>query len=552
MGLFSADGCNPACYAGSEELLGGLGGLGDVVCWSDNVDHCIAYLNKELVMLGLPALYKDDGSGDGAEHGFDLLALVNSTCRLLNLYQGVSAKLGDLEAEERRRAGELDYLRSRHGKLKDQVEACEQEIAAVQSKEQQLQSKNKQLNSMLKGEKDEISKLLNALANQKSQHSHEMKRKEQELLRLREKMSQLVTDKKDKRGTIEVLNTLPRADGKRATWKTGKTLGRKEEELYRTQLAKQERREQGLALENAQMKQLLTQVGQDVEQLLGTDTVQGAELSCPYKAFQEQWSRLKSSLKTLGGQAVYAADSCVSEGGGQDPVISVTDHEKEIMKLKGEIEESRVLIALQQQCFQEQLTAVSSSELPAHLKGSYFLEEQQLLQEEQDRFEEQKQAFEVERKNFTEAAIRLGWERKQFEQRKALFLQQGFLCSWPGFNGRDPSRRLSAPVAARAVQDEHLFKQRTWNKPTCTPYPKVMITPCCTPAQVLRRKHLAPNPTSPTMCRQKLLLPDDWPASPPQLWQSKGSCQDTACQTEMSVKDELQGDLLERFLDSFL
>ncbi|XP_053227502.1 afadin- and alpha-actinin-binding protein-like isoform X1 [Podarcis raffonei] len=552
MGLFSADGCNPACYPDSGEFLGGLGGLGDVVCWSDNVDHCISYLNKELVMLGLPALYKDDGSGDGAEHGFDLLALVNSTCRLLNLYQGVSAKLGDLEAEERRRAGELDYLRSRHGKLKDQVEACEQEIAAVQSKEQQLQSKNKQLNSMLKGEKDEIAKLLNALANQKSQHSHEMKRKEQELLRLREKMSQLVTDKKDKRGTIEVLNTLPRVDGRRATWKTGKTLGRKEEELYRTQLAKQERREQGLALENAQLKQLLGQVGQDVEQLLGTDTARDAELSCPYKAFQEQWSRLKSSLKTLGGQAVYAADSCVSEGGGQDPVISVTDHEKEIMKLKGEIEESRVLIALQQQCFQEQLTAASSSELPAHLKGSYFLEEQQLLQEEQNRFEEQKQAFEVERKNFTEAAIRLGWERKQFEQRKALFLQQGFLSSWPGFDVRDPSRRLSAPVAARGVQDEHLLKQRTWNKPICTPYPKVMITPCCSPVQVLRRKHLASNPTSPTMCRQQLVLPDDWPASPPQLWQSRRSCQNTACQTEMSVKDELQGDLLEHFLDSFL
>ncbi|XP_028568899.2 afadin- and alpha-actinin-binding protein A-like [Podarcis muralis] len=552
MGLFSADGCNPACYPDSGELLGGLGGLGDVVCWSDNVDHCISYLNKELVMLGLPALYKDDGSGDGAEHGFDLLALVNSTCRLLNLYQGVSAKLGDLEAEERRRAGELDYLRSRHGKLKDQVEACEQEIAAVQSKEQQLQSKNKQLNSMLKGEKDEIAKLLNALANQKSQHSHEMKRKEQELLRLREKMSQLVTDKKDKRGTIEVLNTLPRVDGRRATWKTGKTLGRKEEELYRTQLAKQERREQGLALENAQLKQLLSQVGQDMEQLLGTDTARDAELSCPYKAFQEQWSRLKSSLKTLGSQAVYAADSCVSEGGGQDPVISVTDHEKEIMKLKGEIEESRVLIALQQQCFQEQLTAASSSELPAHLKGSYFLEEQQLLQEEQNRFEEQKQAFEVERKNFTEAAIRLGWERKQFEQRKALFLQQGFLSSWPGFDVRDPSRRLSAPVAARGVQDEHLLKQRTWNKPVCTPYAKVMITPCCSPVQVLRRKHLASNPTSPTMCRQQLVLPDDWPASPPQLWQSKRSCQNTACQTEVSVKDELQGDLLERFLDSFL
>lgn len=54
--------------------------------------------------------------------------------------------------------------------------------------------------------------------------------------------------------------------------------------------------------------------------------------------------------------------------------------------------------------------SAANSELPAHLEGSYFLEEQQQLQEERELFEEQKQTFEVERKNFTEAAIRLGWE----------------------------------------------------------------------------------------------------------------------------------------------
>lgn len=69
-------------------------------------------------MLGLPALYKDDGSGDGVEHGFDLLALVNGTSELLNLYQATMAKLGDMEEEDARRSGELDYLRMRHGRLK--------------------------------------------------------------------------------------------------------------------------------------------------------------------------------------------------------------------------------------------------------------------------------------------------------------------------------------------------------------------------------------------------------------------------------------------------
>ncbi|XP_042311664.1 afadin- and alpha-actinin-binding protein-like [Sceloporus undulatus] len=554
LGLSPAFGCNPTNLTDSVELLGELGDLGDVICWSDNVDHCISYLSKELETLGFPALYKDDGSGDSVEHGFDLMALVNGTTQLLSLYQGVTAKMADMEAEEMRRAGELDYLRTRHGKLKDQVEGCEKEIAAIKNKEQQLQSKNKQLNSLLKEEKDEITKLLSALANQKQQHLHEMKKKEQELLRLKEKMSQLVTDKKDKRGTIDILNTLPRVDGKRATWKTGKSLGRKEEELYRTQLVKQERREQALALENAKLKQLLREVGQDMEQVLGkgVDVTQGMEQSCPYQTFQEQWCSLRNSLKSLGCQAVTAAGSQLSEEEGQDPVISVTDHDKEIMKLKGEIEESRVQIAQLQQCFQEQLAAATTLEMPEHLKGSYFLEEEQQLLEERAMFEEQKRAFEKERGNFTEAAIRLGWERKQFEEQKAQFMKEEFFCSLPRLDKRDPNRRFSAPVAVRAGQEhEDSVKQRRWAKPICTPYPKIIITPCRS-SEFFRRRPLISNPTTPAMCRQPKLLLQDWPASPMQLSQSKESRQDTACQTETPMKEDFPVDLLDRFLNSCL
>lgn len=45
LGLSPVAGRSPAHFADSEEL-------GDVVCWSDNVDHCIAYLNKVRCNLG--------------------------------------------------------------------------------------------------------------------------------------------------------------------------------------------------------------------------------------------------------------------------------------------------------------------------------------------------------------------------------------------------------------------------------------------------------------------------------------------------------------------
>ncbi|XP_026567206.1 afadin- and alpha-actinin-binding protein-like [Pseudonaja textilis] len=541
---------SPAHFTDSLELQGSFHELDNIVCWSDNMDHCIAYLNKELVALGFPALYKDDGSGDGIEHGFDLLELVNGACRLLNLYQSASAKLGAMEAEKMRRDEEQDYLREQQGKLKERVEVLEREIAIVQNKEQQLQSKNKHLNDMLKEEKEEITKLLSSLANQKNQHGHEMKRKEQELLRVKDKMSQILTHKTDKRGTIEILNALPRMDGRRATWKTGRSLGRKEEELYRIQLAKQEQREQSLAFENAKLKQLLNEVTQDLEEMLATDggSARGTEQSCPYKSFQEQWGRLRNTIKAVHNQVL---DCQMSEGDGPNPVVIVTDHDKEIMKLKKEIEESRGLIALQQQCFQEQLMSAANSELPAHLKGSYFLEEQQLLQKERELFEEQKQTFEVERKNFTEAAIRLGWERKQFEEQKAQSLKQEFLKSLPKLDRRNTKWRLSAPLPLREEHDcEESPRVKKWARPICTPYPKFRITPCHTPTDLFRRKQLSCKTSSPVTGKEHILS-DNWPNSPQQLSKRRETYQHTACQTEIVVKDDLQNDSLDRFLNSF-
>ncbi|XP_043388874.1 afadin- and alpha-actinin-binding protein isoform X1 [Chelonia mydas] len=542
---------------GPLELLEGASELSGAFCWSTNIDHCISYLNEEVRVLGLAPLY--------VEGGFDLRALVNGTYALLRLYREASAKLGAMEAEELRRAGELGYLRDRQSKLKAQVEACEREIAAVQSKERQLQSKNKELLALLKGEKDEqVVKLLATLASRGAQHRHELRRKEQELSRLKEKMSQQLTDKRDRRAAMEILNNLGRADGRRATWKTGKSLGKKEEAMFRSLLAAQEKQLQELMLENAELKRLLDQLRQDTGGLLGaaqggegepepapegtrsSNATQG-QLTC---SIRDQWRSFKSPVESLGSQAVAAgSQGCEAEGG--DHVISVTDHDKEIMKLKAEIEDSQQLIAFQQRCFQEQLIAAANSELPASLRGSYFLEEQQRLQEEQEAFQQQKRAFEEERKNFTEAAIRLGHERKQFEEERALLLKQHFLSTVAGLGRRDPGRRQSAPLAAQAAEQEILPQPKKWNKPTYTPYPKAN-----TPVVLVRSRHLAPSPITPStaeLLRVLKLIPDNGPPPPVQSSQQsndqKESHKDTACQTESEDFWPVSSDLLDHFLD---
>ncbi|XP_075062706.1 uncharacterized protein LOC142151218 isoform X2 [Mixophyes fleayi] len=147
-------------------------------------------------------------------------------------------------------------------------------------------------------------------------------------------------------------------------------------------------------------------------------------------SLKKQWNGLKQLVESLEARA---AQSEVSH------VISVTDHEKELTRLKKDVQElrdeldqSRELISQQQQLLQDQMLPPPGEGQPSPLWDAYFLEEQLRLEQDLAVFEEQKMAFQDERDKFTEAAIRLGRERLQFEADQALFMKQQFLNMTPG------------------------------------------------------------------------------------------------------------------------
>ncbi|XP_028906367.1 afadin- and alpha-actinin-binding protein B-like isoform X1 [Ornithorhynchus anatinus] len=377
---------------------------------------------------------------------------------LLQAHRDPFDRLG-CSLEEARRAGELDCLRSRQIKLKAQVESCERQIEAVQAREQELREQNQQLRNTLGREREEVARLKLLLSSWGAQHGHELKKKEQELGRLKERMQIVLGERKERRGTIDILNTLTRGDGKRATWRTGRPDGKKEGELLRTVTGNLERQVAELARENEELRRLQGRLQQDMTEFLGASQEDSAEGDLAGAGegdtVWEQWCHLKSHMEKLKGQVPEESPS-------EHPVISITDHEKEIAQLRQEIKQSRELISWQQRCLQEQL---SQGELPTALQGSYFLEEQQRLQEARALFAQQQAHFAVERHRFTEAAIRLGHERRHFEVERALFLKQQFLGgSMPG--PAASSETLSpglAPPEAQAPEMEP--------GPTCPPPP---------------------------------------------------------------------------------
>lgn len=63
LGFISAESAfSPAHFTDSLELQGSFHELDNIVCWSDNVDHCISYLNKVGIFWSEKSMYEKASS----------------------------------------------------------------------------------------------------------------------------------------------------------------------------------------------------------------------------------------------------------------------------------------------------------------------------------------------------------------------------------------------------------------------------------------------------------------------------------------------------------
>ncbi|XP_037686309.1 afadin- and alpha-actinin-binding protein B-like isoform X2 [Choloepus didactylus] len=357
-----------------------------------------------------------------------------------------------LDRQQQKRFRDLDSLRGRQDALQAQVQICEQKIAAVLAQEQELEEQNEMLRCDLGKAWQEVKQFQEVLINQKVQYDYELKKKEKELGKLKEQMQQMQGEQWNRQGKIDILNNLKRSDGKHTMWKTGKANGKKEGELIQTVVRNLEDQVAAVSRENEELKQLLTRLGRDLAEFLGcpwdgpTEAKVAITVDCG--ALWKHWSCFKKEVEVLKKQGQPA-----EELQDRNPVISITDHDKELVHLRQEIQWSLDFITWQQHCFQEQLS--SGQELPVHLQGSCFLEEEQRLQEAQILFAQERAHFEAERHRFTEAAIRLGHERWHFELERVLFWKKQLL----GFSLHDSSQSKTPKSCFDAPEPQTLERE---------------------------------------------------------------------------------------------
>ncbi|XP_072504991.1 afadin- and alpha-actinin-binding protein isoform X3 [Notamacropus eugenii] len=462
-------------------------------CTEENVDQSISYLDQELTTLGFPSLY-EESKGKEVKRDLNIVAVLNCIHELLVLHRKNLLAQENVETQNLKLGSDMDHLQNCYSKLKEQLETSRREMIGLQERDRQLQGKNRNLHQLLKNEKDEVQKLQNIIASRATQYNHDMKRKEREYNKLKERLHQLVMNKKDKKTAMDILNYVGRADGKRGAWRTGKTEARNEDEMYKVLLSDYEQRQKQILLENAELKKVLQQMKKEMISLLtpqkqkpkgkaedspGTvlsdveeDTSELSkenmwELSCETvreqltNSIRKQWRILKSHVEKLDNQV-----SKVHLGDFKDEeVISRQDHEQETEKLELEIQHCKEMIQTQQQLLQQQFTTACDDDTSSLLQDCYLLEEKERLEEEWALFKEQKKNFEKERRSFTEAAIRLGLERKAFEEDRAGWLKQQFLNMTSFDNKNSENGKPPSAFSGSSDQDNLTLHSKPGQKP---------------------------------------------------------------------------------------
>ncbi|XP_039458132.1 synovial sarcoma, X breakpoint 2 interacting protein a isoform X1 [Oreochromis aureus] len=428
-------------------------------CTEDNVLQCISYINQELASLGLCSTYIEATSPEGT--GLNAVPALNAIYELLQIHRRTMSSVEALEKEQLKKSSTMELMQTSNTRLKDQLELSIREKSGLHEMERQLQLKIKTLQSCLKTEKDEVQKLQSIIASRASQYSHDAKRKEREAAKLKERLSQLLVDRKDKKLAIDVLNCLGRSDGKRGHWKTAKATASHEGEMYKSLLSDYEASQKSLMLENAELKKVLQQMKKEMihilspcsssgrgataddsqeqhhdsdgEEKMGDTSRETLDQSCEHareqltNSIRQQWRKLRNHVEKLDSQVSQVQNQLESN----KEMIPLETHEDEMERMRCEVQQCKEFIHAQQQLLQQQLNTSFDDETAALLNDCYTLEEKERLKEEWKLFEEQKRNFERERKNFTEAAIRLGREKKAFEEDRASWLKNQFLNMTP-------------------------------------------------------------------------------------------------------------------------
>lgn len=410
---------------------------------SDNLNQRLNFLDGELRTLGYPSFF------DSKTDDIDMVVYANILYDLLQTNNKTNIKLKNYGVVQKTTESEVLRLHHVMLRLKNDIKTRDQTIMENKLLAKQYCQRIETLENKLKASFDKNKKLLSDMTSRDSQYRHDKKKKCQEIEILKEKLQQLIQDKRNERlRGMEILNALQRADGKRGKWVTEKSKKGNEKEMYRIVLANYEEFQSKLLKENEDMRgylklmqsELITALNENstknptelIESYKSSSssTSSASELSegvfeMPYDIVKEDIEKnLQRKWKAL--RKVMSSRSSVSED-------NFTAQNNDNLNYKQIINEQQNLI--------EYLTSAKSSECSIP-DECLLLEEKSVFEKEKLHFEQQRRSFDKERKSHNEAVLQLETERRNFEIEKGEWLKHNFFLITPFKNRNDNPRKI--------------------------------------------------------------------------------------------------------------
>ena len=415
----------------------------EVFCSPDkgSVEHCGRYLQQELQLLGLPPILDEEGGE------LTVPKLFNTMYKLLQLYRHSLKSTEQLKEGLQRAKSDHMLQAESKDRLKEDLKSKERAIATVEDQVRQLSAKTKSLSSNLRTEQEEVRRLKLSAQYRETQYSHENKKKEKELEKLKNKLSQSMSAKNaDRRMEINMMATLNRADGKRKQW--GKP-GKSDEEIYGSLLAKYEERQKELMLENESLRESMEGMQMELVGLLNekkaNETPKSVSLlpssrsaaspearlspghfQMPYDivrggiehGFREKCRRIRQHIEELSTKIEKLEQTSESLEDHTDP----SQQQTKIQRLEQKLSDYKVIIDQQEELLQR-----CAEEREAQLGEGVSVSPRN----EQDKYEAARKDLQEEKKYFEsetlEAMQKLSAERREFEDERNEFEREKFL-----------------------------------------------------------------------------------------------------------------------------
>ncbi|KAJ3154502.1 Afadin- and alpha-actinin-binding protein [Geranomyces michiganensis] len=366
----------------------------------------------------------------------------------------------DLQYRLRRVSADNDNLAGTVARQKARLEQCEREIASLQNKNDTLQSSLKRETEKLSGAREELKTTKANLQYSKTQYNHDVRKRDRDFARLKDRMQRTVAEK-TKTG-MTLINPLAKPHPSTTT-SNGKQRGSNNNDadvMYAVVMKNYEDRERELLGENQMLRDTLFETFRELKDRFadagGHDprdielggrplmtssppqsrdeeheedpeaAMERAHFQLPFNLVQNTvQQRIRHVMMDLKAEW----DELMDKLEGEQHAEAVVELEQRIAVLHNQNDEYQRIIEEQNRILESSLNgtaaaprtaghAAISEEVPA---GPGWDSSIMDLAEQKAELAEKLRQLEIDRKNFTDAALRLGVERAALKREKTLF-----------------------------------------------------------------------------------------------------------------------------------